>query len=220
MDEKEQRLERFRSDQTTDPGLIESCRDWRNEERWVAFYNRYSPLIRSYARRAGLSDVEVDDVIQGTMIKVSRHLPAFVYDPSTCRFRTWLSRIVNQRIIEARHLRKRSLYPVEAIIQIRSELISDSFVMDASPAASEAVNALTEACLARVRSNAKPLHWQVFEAYCLLGLAAAEVAQRFGTSSGNVRIIAFRFKRMLHREWSQMRREALFSESPHSAESV
>ncbi|MEY4690508.1 MAG: hypothetical protein RIT19_833 [Verrucomicrobiota bacterium] len=219
MDDTEQRLERFRSDQTTDPGLIESCRDWRNEERWVAFYNRYSPLIRSYARQAGLSQVEVDDVLQGTMINVSKHLPSFVYDPSTCRFRTWLSRIVNQRIIEARHLRKKSLYPLDALIQIRSELVSDTLVMDSSPAASEAVNALTETCLARVRSNAKPLHWQVFEAYCLLGLGAAEVAQRFCTSRGNVRIIAFRFKRMLHREWGRMQREALFSESPHSTES-
>jgi RNA polymerase sigma factor (sigma-70 family) len=214
MDGMEIPLERFRSDQTTDPGLIESCRDWRNEEHWVSFHRRYSPLIRSYAQRAGLSESEIDEVVQGTMIKVSRHLPSFTYDPSTCRFRTWLSRIVNQRIIEVRHARKKSLYPLDSLLQIRNELVSDSLVVDSSPAASEAVNALTETCLARVRSDAKVLHWQVFEAYHLLGLGAAEVARQFGISSSNVRIIAFRFKRMLRREWSRMQKDGLFSEGP------
>ncbi|MFM7818939.1 MAG: RNA polymerase sigma factor [Verrucomicrobiota bacterium] len=205
--------EKFRSDQTTDPGLIEACRDWRNEEQWVAFHNRYSPLISAYARRAGFSDSEIDEVIQGTTIKVSRHIPSFQYDPSVCRFRTWLSRIVNQRIIEVRHQRKKSLYPLETLVHLRNTLVPETLVADSSPAASEAITALTECCLARVRSQAKALHWQVFESHYLLGSPAAEVGRRFDVSSGNVRIITFRFKRMLRREWNRMQKEGLFGET-------
>lgn len=213
MDGIQPGLERFRSDQTTDPGLIESCRDWRNDEQWTTFHGRYSPLIRSYARRAGLSDTEIDEVVQGTMIKVSRHIPTFKYDPSTIRFRTWLNRIVNQRIIEVRHLRKKSLYPVDTLVQLRGALSCQATIAEASPAASEAVNALTECCLARVRSQVKPLHWQVFEAHCLAGIKASEVAQRFDVSAGNVRIIAFRLKRLLRREWRLIQEDGLFFEA-------
>ncbi|MBM3900605.1 MAG: sigma-70 family RNA polymerase sigma factor [Verrucomicrobia bacterium] len=179
----------------------------------MAFHNRCSPLISAYARRAGFSDSEIDKVIQGTMIKVSRHIPSFKYDPSVCRLRTWLSRIVNQRIIEVRHQRKKSLYPLETLVHLRNTLVPETLVADSSPAASEAITALTECCLARVRSQAKVLHWQVFESHHLLGSPAAEVGRRFDVSSGNVRIITFRFKWMLRREWNRMQKEGLFGET-------
>ena len=44
--------------------------------------------MRDFAIQAGLTDTEADQVVQETLIAVSRHLPEFRYDPKVCRFKT------------------------------------------------------------------------------------------------------------------------------------
>jgi len=61
------------------------------EDRWQEFFRLYGPMIRRFAFKAGLTEIEADEVVQETAIAVARHVPEFRYDPKVCRFKTCCS---------------------------------------------------------------------------------------------------------------------------------
>ena len=71
----------------TRASLLSRLRDWQNDS-WREFFELYWKLIYNTARRYGLSDAEAQDVVQDTMIGVSRKIPSFRYDPEWCSFKT------------------------------------------------------------------------------------------------------------------------------------
>jgi len=190
--------------QTTDPSLIEAARDWSNDAGWREFYAKYAPAIRRHAGASGLSAAEAEDVVQETMLKVTRYLPRFEYDRTVCRFRSWLNQIVNQRIFESIHRRKRGLFSESSLDEIR-EAVHPAEVTAGDPIAqAEVERRLLEACLARVRARVKPRHWQLFEAHALHGLSAEETARLHHTSAANVWVIRHRLLKALRSEWQHL----------------
>ncbi|MCW5550625.1 MAG: sigma-70 family RNA polymerase sigma factor [Verrucomicrobiae bacterium] len=190
--------------QTTDPRLIEAVKDWRDDANLREFYERYAVAIRRHACGSGLSETEVEDVLQETMVKVARYLPNFKYDRTVCKFRTWLNQIINQRIFEALHRRRRGSFSEAALDEIR-ELVHAPEAPTGDPVVqAEIQHRLLEACLARVRARVKPRHWQVFEAHALHGLTAEETARRHDTTAANVWVIRHRLLKALRAEWQEL----------------
>ena len=60
------------------------------ELAWRQFYERYGPLIESYARRKGATKQQADEVVQDVIGGFFATSPRFVYDPSRGRFRAYL----------------------------------------------------------------------------------------------------------------------------------
>src|SRR6185436_16357636 len=89
--------------------LLSRLREWDDQESWREFFNLYWKLIYGVALRAGLSVPEAQDVVQDTIISVSRQLPNFRYDSSQGSFKGWLSLITQRRITD--HLRKKYRQP-------------------------------------------------------------------------------------------------------------
>ncbi|HEY9170682.1 MAG TPA: sigma-70 family RNA polymerase sigma factor [Verrucomicrobiae bacterium] len=190
--------------QTTDPRLIEAVKDWRDDANWREFYERYAAAIRQHACRSGLSEAEAEDVLQETMVKVARYLPSFKYDRTVCKFRTWLNQIINQRIFEALHRRRRGTFPEAALDEIR-EALHTTGAATSDPVVQAEIDArLLEACLSRVRARVKPRHWQLFEAHALHGLSAEETARRHDTTAANVWVVRHRLLRALRVEWQEL----------------
>lgn len=190
--------------QTTDPSLIEAAKDWRDDANWREFFERYAPAIRRHACASGLSETEAEDVVQETMLKVSRYLPSFKYDRTVCKFRSWLNQIVNQRIFEALHRRRRSGFSEVSLDQLR-EVVHATEAPTGDPVVqTEIDHRLLEACLARVRARAQPRHWQVFEAHALHGLSAEETARRYDTTAANVWVVRHRIVKRLREEWRNL----------------
>jgi RNA polymerase sigma factor (sigma-70 family) len=190
--------------QTTDPRLLEAVKDWKDNSSWNEFYERYAPAIRGHASRSGLGATEAEDVVQETMLKVVRYLPGFEYDRTICRFRTWLNQVVNQRIFEALHRRRRSRFLVDCLDKLRETVHTDDVPMGDPVGQAEIERNLLEACLARVRAKSKPRHWQIFEAHALLGLPARETARLHNTTAANVWVVRHRFVKLLCREWHDL----------------
>jgi len=189
---------------TTDEELLRRVKDWREDAGWQEFYRLYAPGIAAHARRSGLTAEEAEDVVQATMIKVATYLPRFEYDRTVCRFRTWLNQIVNQRILVIWHERRRSRLPEAACVYL-SELVAGVVNPAADPQAqAELEQRMLEVCLARVRVDVKPRHWQIFEANAIEGMDARTVAERFGTSAANVWVVHHRLIRRLRAEWQAL----------------
>src|SRR5439155_4963150 len=89
--------------------LLSRLKDWNDQESWKVFFDTYWKLIFNAALRAGLTEAEAEDVVQETVIGVSKQLPAFVYDPARASFKTWLMRQTNWRIRD--QFRKRMPLP-------------------------------------------------------------------------------------------------------------
>ena len=89
----------------TRPSLLNRLKAGDDTQGWQDFYRLYGPLIRNFARKAGLTEDETEEVVQETAVSVARNLPGYTYDPKVCAFKTWLLNLTQWRVTD--QLRKR-----------------------------------------------------------------------------------------------------------------
>jgi RNA polymerase sigma-70 factor (ECF subfamily) len=99
----------------TRPSLLKRLQSGDDSRGWQDFYGLYGPLIRNFARKAGLTEDEAEEVVQETAVSVARHLPGFTYDPKVCAFKTWLLNLAKWRVSD--QLRKRRKGPVQFVAE-------------------------------------------------------------------------------------------------------
>src|SRR5436305_2659871 len=91
----------------TSPSLLFRLRDSGDERAWVEFVEIYTPLIHRLARRAGLQEADLADLVQEVFGSVARRIDRYDPDPSKGSFRGWLSRIARNLILDALAARRR-----------------------------------------------------------------------------------------------------------------
>lgn len=194
----------FHPSETTDPNLIESIKDWRDDEGWRRFHERYASLILKHAKSCGLTPLEAEEALQETMIKVSLYIPRFDYNRDRCRFRVWLNTVVNHRISDAMRRRRsqvRESMMLECLM-LEMDLEGISGGNDGHPTPAQFV--LLEMVINQVRSRSSPAGWQLFEARFLHGLSTKEIAHQFQTTQVNVRVSQYRILMKLRRAWREL----------------
>ena len=85
--------------------LLSRLKDWNDQERWQDFFDTYWKLIYGAAIKSGLSDVEAQEVVQETVITVTKKIKEFKTDPAFGSFKAWLLHLTRWRIAD--QLRKR-----------------------------------------------------------------------------------------------------------------
>ncbi len=93
--------------------LLSRVRDPANDEAWREFDRTYRELIVRYCRARGLQLADAEDVRQAVMMRLSRALRTFEYQPELGRFRHYLGRTVRNAIIEHKVRPKRRPQPVD-----------------------------------------------------------------------------------------------------------
>jgi RNA polymerase sigma-70 factor (ECF subfamily) len=93
----------------TRSSLLAALKDLGDQERWRTFYETYSPLIYRTAAKAGLAHAEAEDVVQETVIAVSKRIIRFQYHAANGSFKNWLLRLTSWQI--GRQFRKRKSEP-------------------------------------------------------------------------------------------------------------
>jgi RNA polymerase sigma factor (sigma-70 family) len=93
----------------TRPSLLARLRN-RDDSKgwhrgWEEFYLLYHPVIYGRALKQGLSETEAEDVVQEIVIGLAASLPTFEYDPGRASFKTWVFRVVRNKVVD--HLRRR-----------------------------------------------------------------------------------------------------------------
>ena len=101
------------SQSSEDPGLFATrqslllrLKDQEDQEGWQEFFDSYWRLIYSFCLKAGLSEIEAEEVVQETMISVAKQMPQFRYDRSKGGFKAWLLTLVQRRMVD--RLRKQN----------------------------------------------------------------------------------------------------------------
>ncbi len=191
--------------------LLGRLKNWEDNTSWKTFFDTYWALIYNTALKSGLTESEAEDVVQETILSVSKSMPRFEYDESKGSFKGWLLRLTRWRIAD--QFRKRE--PVidgkrkTAHTSTRTatvERVSDpaGFVLE-SAWEQEWERNLADAALRRLKQNVDPKHYQVYDLCVVKGWSVSKVAQFLGLNSGNVYLIKHRLTKLLKNEVERLR---------------
>jgi RNA polymerase sigma factor (sigma-70 family) len=185
--------------------LLSRLKNLDDNESWRTFFNTYWKLIYGVALRAGLTSPEAQDVVQETVLAVTRSIGTFKYDPNACAFKTWLMRVTRSRVLN--QLRSRDKHrlvdPIEDLDLHGAHLDQ---IADPSANALEAAweeeweRNLMDAAIARVKRMVDAEQFQIFDFYVLKEWPVLKVSRTFGVSAGQVYLAKHRISKLLKQE--------------------
>ena len=105
----------------TRESLLSRLKDWDDAESWREFFDRYWRLIYSVARKSGLTEMESQEVVQETLITVSRNIPDFKYNRKEGSFKSWLLHTTRWKINDQLRKRQRD----DAVLHRRASPLTD-----------------------------------------------------------------------------------------------
>lgn len=188
----------------TRASLLGRLKNWEDGRSWEEFTQTYSRLIRAVALKAGLTEAEVKDVEQETLLCVAKTIHEFESNPARGTFKSWLLNLTRWRIAD--QFRKRG--PAAA----------SASASDASPTRTPTVERLpgpdnldaeweiewkrnlVETALARVGRKVKPKHLQIFDLYAMRHWPAAKVARELGVTRVQVYLVNHRLTKLMKHE--------------------
>lgn len=168
-------------------------------ESWREFFEIYWKLIYSMAIKSGLSDAEAQEVVQETMIGVSRNIPNYTYDPARCSFKSWLMNLVQWRIRD--QVRRREEHaPISSV----GEIAQDNEFARAWDEDWE--RNFVQVALDRVKQRVSPREFQIFSCCVLQEKGVAETARLLNINRARVYLAHHRIAREVKREIAELRR--------------
>lgn len=162
----------------TRPSLLRSLRG-DDSPRWRDFFDQYAPAVYRVAKLRGLGSHDADDVVQQVMLAVSQHIGGFCYDRDRGKFRQWVRRIAENRIIDLH----------------RKQQVTFNAGLPEPPDTEPTPDEVWERewrwqdvlyCLDEVAKDLSLRRVEAFRLYVIEGLPAAEVAQRMDMTVGHV----------------------------------
>ena len=142
---------------------------------WERFVRLFTPLLRRWAVRFGVSDSSVEDLLQELFVLLIRKLPEFRYDPSRS-FRAWLWTVFRHAVLA---WRKRQPRTVPAWEQL-DELTSPDSIAEATEV--EYRRYLLSRIMQIVQTDFPATTWQIFQQVVIEGRPGVEVAREFGVT--------------------------------------
>jgi RNA polymerase sigma factor (sigma-70 family) len=170
-------------------------------EAWRRLEAIYSPLLRNWLRRHGMSAEDVEDLVQDVLLAVSRELPTFEHAGRAGAFRNWLRTTLIHRL--QNFFRGVSHRPVavggsswaDECEQLADESTTAS--RDWNLAHDEHVMAQL---LEQIRPRFEPKTWDAFWRQVFDGQRADAVAADLGMSLSSVYVARSRVLKLLRQE--------------------
>ena len=202
----------LREDVQTRASLLQRVRDWSDDASWREFFATYSRLIYSMALKSGLTDTEAEDVVQGTMMSVASAIRDFQYNREAGSFKQWLGNHAMWRIHDQL---RRSRKDLEMIQERKGTATGDrtgtvhglpdernNFELFFEHDWNEAVAATA---LARVKTQVKPKHFQIFDLYAVKQWPMRRISRTLGVNVAQVYLVKSRITLMLKEETKQVK---------------
>ena len=190
----------------TRQSLLSRLKDWGDHESWKTFFDTYWKLIYQTAIKSGLRDVEAQEVVQETIISVSKVMPEFKYDPAIGSFQAWLLHQTRWRITDQfrKRLPESTVSDSGPLAGVRAE-VEEGLARLQTPELEtvwreEWISNLVDAAIERVKRRVDPKHYQIFDYYVLQQWPVAKVKATLGVSSSAVYIVKHRLAAMVRKE--------------------
>ncbi len=184
--------------------LLSRLQNWDDQDSWKDFFDTYWRLIYAYALKSGLTEAEAQDVVQETVIAVSKNIQKFKRDRQLGSFKGWLRNLTRWRIAD--QLRKRTRITPEEREGAEDDFagwetarIADSAEVESVWEDEWRVN-LMKVALENVKRRVKEEHYQMFDFYVVKEWPVAKVARTLGVSTGQIYLAKFRVGALIKKE--------------------
>jgi RNA polymerase sigma-70 factor (ECF subfamily) len=177
----------------TPASLLERLRQPDSQQAWARFVELYTPLLYSWARRAGLQEPDAADLVQDVFTLLVRKLPEFRYDRDRS-FRAWLRTVTLNKWREGR--RRAAVAPAAGGVALDDVAApaDDSFEE------TEYRRHLVGRALELIRGDFQPATWKAWSEHGVAGRPAEAVARDLGLSVKAVYLAKARVLRRLRQE--------------------
>jgi RNA polymerase sigma-70 factor (ECF subfamily) len=186
--------------------LLRRVKNLDDQRSWAEFFQRYRRLIHGVALKAGLTATEADEVVQETMLELTRRMPTFEYD-SSGSFKGWLLRLTQWRISDQLRKRARQLRlatppsPTEHLRTSTVARVPDPASLDIDQVWHEEwKRGVLDLALQRVRRQVSPKHYQIFDLYVTRNWPVRQVREALRVSQTQVYLAKYRVGQLLKKE--------------------
>lgn len=181
----------------TRASLLARLKDLTADDSWREFFELYWKLIYNAARRHGLGDFEAQDVVQETMLTLTKSLKNFDYDPRKGSFKAWLQRETYWRVAD--HLRRTKRFEkLDLADQFPAECAFTEFWER------EWRDNLVSAAIDRAKLKMRPRQFQIYS-YCVLQQnGPRKTAQIFQLSGPQIYLNNHRVGRLIATELKKL----------------
>lgn len=196
----------------TRQSLLLRLKDHADQEGWREFFDTYWRMIYAFCLKAGLTEVEAEEVIQETMISVANKMPEFTYDRTKGSFKAWLLTIVRRRMVDRHRQESRWKRIVaqstssEAPTGLETEGPPDPHRTDLDLLwASEWEGHLIQRALQQVREQVSEKQYLIYEMHVLREVPLRSVVTNLQTTAVSVYMAKHRVGKLLRAELSRMK---------------
>jgi RNA polymerase sigma factor (sigma-70 family) len=191
--------------------LLSRLQDWGDDASWRVFFDTYWRLIYSVALKAGLTQVEAEEVVQETLICVAKNIQKFKRDRRLGSFKGWLRNLTRWRIADQLENRTR-LSQGEAGGAARKYEPPGNLPDPADDAGTqeweeEWQSHLLKAAKQRVKSRVTEEQYQMFDFYVVKEWPVRRICQTLGVSATKVYLAKHRITRLLRKEVRRLEKE-------------
>jgi RNA polymerase sigma-70 factor (ECF subfamily) len=167
----------------TRPSLLVRLRDARDGQAWTHFVQVYGPIVYNFARKRGLQDADAADLTQDVLRAVAGAAGRLEYDPARGSFRSWLFRVVRNRLRDFLASRQRRLQgtgdsAAQQLLQEQSAPEDDVEVLWQR----EYERRLFAWAVEQVRGDFQEVTWRAFWLTAVEGKSGKEAARMLGLS--------------------------------------
>lgn len=189
----------------TRASLLIRLKDRADDEAWWEFTEIYQPVIYRLARHRGLQPADADDLVQQVLSAVARTIDRWESDPNRARFRTWLSRVATNAILNALSRRKSDRGTGDSqfqdLVEARPAEGADSELIRL-----EHRREVFRWAARQIRSEFQPAIWDAFWMTAVEGRDIDELAREQRRTRGSVYAARSRVMRRLQekvRDWEE-----------------
>lgn len=187
----------------TRQSLILRLKNRGDEQAWGEFLEIYGPLVYRVARGKGLQHADAEDVVQQVFSSVARAVDRWQPDAARAKFRTWLSAIAHNVIVNALTRRAPDRASGDtAERELLAECAADS--AESQMIVAESRHEVFQWASRRAREEFEPKTWEAFWLTAVEGRKIADVASALEKQVGAIYAARSRVMRRLRQiisEW-------------------
>lgn len=164
--------------------LIAHLKGGENERAWVEFVTLYEPFLQHLARRLGVPERHVADVVQQVLLAIAKSVDGWSDDGETASFRRWLATVARNIVIKFMRKERREAggRGGTELVELLEQVPAEPDRCDVERYEHELIVWAAE----QVRHEFIDTSWAAFWATIIEGRPVSEVSQELGVSRGSI----------------------------------
>jgi RNA polymerase sigma-70 factor (ECF subfamily) len=190
--------------------LLSRIKNLDDNESWETFCDLYRGLIHGTAVKSGLTREEAQDVVQEVFASIVKSMPTFQYDPQKGSFKTRLLNLTRWRILDQFEKRDKRLAGRTGPPETSTRTPTVERQPDPAGPELDAIWArewegnLLKVAANKIRANADPKQYQIFDLLVFKEWPVARVAQFLGISAPRVYLAKHRIYKLVKAQIAQI----------------